>query len=232
ERLIGQPIQGIFTVGEVDTALQQRIQEIDTRIAELDGLIPAAAEAVRTIEGNIAKEFKRAKDDIWRAFEWGKKTSLVSLLEGYGGSKEKFFNGLRTHAPPEDQQLDSIDRLEKRFADVSGTDNERPTVSLDTSAIERIERDPIWEERVEVSAASRLAPLVAQLGHADWVARGREFLHTEQCPFCQQGLPHDFRDELAKLLEGQRKAKVDKIAALVQAYSAQIDTLEGRVQAI
>lgn len=232
ERLIGQPIQGIFTVGEVDKVLQQRVQDIDTRIAELDGLIPAASEAVSTAESNISKEFARAKDDIWKAFEWGKKTTLAPLLEGYGGSKEKFFKALRSHAPPEEQQLDSIERLEKRFADVSGTDNERPTVSLDTSAVERIERDPIWEESVEVSAASRLAPLVAELGHADWVARGRDFLHTEQCPFCQQGLPHDFRDELAKLLEGERKAKVDKITALVQAYSAQIDTLEDRVQLI
>ncbi|MCC8533513.1 AAA family ATPase, partial [Xanthomonas phaseoli] len=96
----------------------------------------------------------------------------------------------------------------------------------------RIESDPIWGEVVEVSTTSRLAPLVAELGNADWVARGQAYTHSDQCPFCQQGLPHDFRDELARLLEGERKAKVDRIALLVQNYAAQLDALEQRAQAI
>lgn len=232
ERLIGQPIQGIFTVGEVDTARQQRIQEIEARTGELDGLITTAATSVSTAEANITKEFVRAKDDIWKAFDWGGKTTLGPLLVGYGKNKEKFFQDLRTHVLPEDGQLDTIERLEKRWADVSGTESERASVSLDTNALERIERDPVWAEVVEVSTTSRLAPLVAELGNADWVARGQAYLHNDQCPFCQQGLPHDFRDELAQLLEGERKAKVEKIAALVEAYAAQLETIEVRAQTI
>lgn len=232
ERLIGQPIQGIFTVGEVDTVRQQRIQDIEARTGELEGLITTAGASVSTAEGNITKEFVRAKDDIWKAHEWGRKTTLATLLQGYGRDKDKFFQDLRTHVLPADGQLDTIERLEKRWADVSGTESERATVSLDISALERIESDPIWAEVVEVSTTSRLAPLVAELGNADWVARGQGYLHTDQCPFCQQGLPHDFRDELARLLEGERKAKVDKITSLVQAYTAQLEALELRAQAI
>ncbi|WP_414615711.1 AAA family ATPase [Stenotrophomonas muris] len=232
ERLIGQPIQGIFTVGEVDTIRQQRIQDIETRNGELDGLIAGAAASVSAAESNIAKEFVRAKDDIWKAHEWGKKTALGSLLEGYGRNKEKFFTDLRTHVLPEDGQLDTIERLEKRWADVSGTESERASVSLDTSALSRIENDPIWSEAVEVSIASRLAPLVAELGNADWVARGQAYTHKDQCPFCQQNLPNGFRDELARLLEGERKAKVDRITLLVQNYASQLEALEQRAQTI
>lgn len=232
ERLIGQPIRGIFTVGEVDTVRQQRIQDIETRNDALDGLIADAAASVSTAESNIAKEFARAKDDIWKAHDWCKKTALASLLEGYGRNKEKFFTDLRMHVLPEDGQLDTIERLEKRWADVSGTESERVSVSLDTSALSRIASDPIWGEVVQVSAASRLAPLVAELGNADWVARGQAYTHKDQCPFCQQGLPPDFRDELARLLEGERKAKVDRIALLVQNYAAQLDALELRAQTI
>lgn len=232
ERLIGQPIQGIFTVGEVDTVRQQRIQDIEARTGELDGLITTAGTSVSTAEDNITKEFVRAKDDIWKAHDWGRKTTLGPLLEGYGKNKEKFFQDLRTHVLPIDGQLDTIERLEKRWADVSGAESERAPVSLDVSALERIERDPIWAEVVEVSTTSRLAPLVAELGNADWVARGQGYVHTDQCPFCQQGLPHDFRDELRRLLEGERKAKVDKITSLIQAYAAQLEALELRAQAI
>lgn len=232
ERLIGQPIQGIFTVGEVDTVRQQRIQDIETRNDELDGLIARATASVSTAESNIAKEFVRAKDDIWKAHDWGRKTALASLLEGYGRNKEKFFTDLRTHALPENGELDTIERLEKRWADVSGTESERASVSLDTSALSRIDNDPIWGEVVEVSTSSRLAPLITELGNADWVARGQPYTHKDQCPFCQQGLPHDFREELARLLEGERKAKVDRIALLVQNYAAQLDALERRAETI
>ncbi|MBV6816139.1 AAA family ATPase [Xanthomonas campestris pv. passiflorae] len=232
ERLIGHPIQGIFTVGEVDTVRQQRIKDIERRNGELDGLIAGATASVSTAESNIVKEFVRAKDDIWKAHDWGKKTALATLLEGYGRNKEKFFTDLRTHVLPEGEQLDTIERLEMRWADVSGSESERGSVSLDTTALSRIESDPIWGEVVEVSTTSRLAPLVAELGNADWVARGQAYTHSDQCPFCQQGLPHDFRDELARLLEGERKAKVDRIALLVQNYAAQLDALEQRAQAI
>lgn len=232
ERLIGQPIQGIFTFGEVDTVRQQRILDIESRIGELDDLIVGATAKVSTAESNVVKELVRAKDDIWKAHDWGKKTALASLLEGYGRNKEKFFTDLRTHGLPKDGQLDTIERLERRWADISGTESERESVSLDTSALRSIENDPIWGEVVEVSTTSRLAPLVAELGNADWVARGQTYTNTSKCPFCQQGLPHDFRDELARLLEGERKAKVDRISLLVQNYAAQLDALEQRAQTI
>lgn len=155
ERLIGQPIQGIFTVGEIDTARQQRIQDIENRNGELDGLIALGAASVRTAESNIAKELVRAKDEIWKAHDWGKKTALAPLLEGYGRNKEKFFTDLRTHALPENGQLDTIERLEKRWADVSSTESERALMSLDTSALSPIENDPFgarsWRYRPRVA---------------------------------------------------------------------------------
>lgn len=231
-RVIGEPIKGIFTVGEVDTLRQQRIVEIEAQKGVLDGQITQDGQRIKSAESDITKEVARAKDDIWKAYETGKNSKLESLLVGYGNNKEKFFRELRTHALPQDGQLDTLERLEKRWADVSGTESERATVAVDTSAIARIERDPIWAEPIEVSNTSRLAPLVAQLDNADWVARGQVFLHGDQCPFCQQGLPHDFRDELARLLEGERKAKVDKITSLTENYAAQLEMLERNIEQI
>lgn len=231
-RVIGEPMKGIFTVGEVDTARQQRIQEADARVQSLDGEITAAQVRSEDLERQITRELARARDEIWKAYERGKTTLLADLLHGYGNSKDKFFQDLRTYTLLQGGQLDTIQRLEKRWADVSGSENERPPVNLDTSGLESVERDPIWGEAIEVSTTSRLAPLVAELGNAEWVARGRAYLHKDQCPFCQQGLPHDFRDELARLLEGERKAKVDKIALLVQAYEARVQALETRAQTI
>ncbi len=81
ERLIGQPIQGIFTVGEIDTARQQRIQDIENRNGELDGLIALGAASVRTAESNIAKELVRAKDEIWKAGSTPKSRTVWKVLK-------------------------------------------------------------------------------------------------------------------------------------------------------
>lgn len=231
-RVIGEPLKGIFTVGEVDTTRQQRIQEIEAKVQVLDGEITTAEQQGKALDVQIANEFTRARNDIWKAYERGKETALADLLRGYGNSKDKFFQELRTYTLPDEGQLDTIERLEKRWVDVSGSESERSGVSLDTDELTAIESDPLWSEAIEVSSTSRLAALVAQLGNADWVARGQQYLHQDQCPFCQEALPHDFRDELARLLEGERKAKVDRIAYLVQAYDAKVKALEARAQTL
>lgn len=232
DRVIGEPMKGIFTVGEVDTVRQQRIDEIGAKTGELDAQIASDEERVFEAGRGVEKELERAKQEVWKAYELGKNSSLKDFLKGYGRDAKKFFRDLRTHQLPDDGKLDSIDRLEKRWADVSSTESERTLVSIDTSALGRIERDSIWEEPVEVSSSSSLALLVAELGNADWVARGQDFLHNDRCPFCQQALPQNFRDELMRLLEGEREAKVDKIRSLVDAYSGKVQALETRVDLI
>jgi wobble nucleotide-excising tRNase len=226
DRVISEPIRGIFTVGEEDTNRQKRIKEIEEKAASLDEQINSHKNHLLDLKEKISREHERAKNEIWKAYELGKSTSLEGLLKGYGRDKEKFFRDLRTHALPDDGQLETLERLEKRWSEASGTENERPPLKLDTSGLEVIERDPIWAESVEVSKNSRLAPLVAELGNADWVARGQQYLQKDRCPFCQQGLPHDFRDELVRLLEGERKAKIEKISSLVKAYEAKLQTLD------
>lgn len=232
ERVIGEPMKGIFTVGEEDTTRQHRIQEIELQIQALDEQLRTVQEDGQNLEREISRELARAKDEIWKAHERGKKTSLAGLLKGYGRDKEKFFKDLRAYPLPADGHLDTLERLERRWADISGTEGERASVSLDISGLGDIERDPIWAEAIQVSTRSRLALLVARLGNVDWVAHGRRYLHNDQCPFCQQAVPADFQDELEHLLEGERKAKVEKIDTLLQAYDAKVKALEAQIHII
>lgn len=230
DRVIGEPMKGIFTVGEIDTARQNKINEIETKTNELESQIQRNNIRLFEAERNIERELDRAKEEIWKAHELGKKTILADFLRGYGRDAKKFFQDLRTFQLPIDGVLDSMERLEKRWADASGSENERNPINIDIGALSRLENDSIWAEPIEVSSESRLAALVAELGNADWLARGRNFLRNDQCPFCQQGLPHDFRDELTRLLDGERKAKVDRISFLTDAYLGQIHALEARVE--
>lgn len=234
DRVIDEPLKGIFTVGELDKNRQKRIQEIENRIQVLEKQIESAQEQSQDRENRISKELERAKEEVWKAYNQPriKNSPLSGLLEGLRNNRTKFFQELRKYPLPAEGQLDTLERLEKRWADASGTEDERPLVSVDTHGLRAIEHDPIWEDPIEVSTSSRLASLISKLGNADWVAHGQKYLHTEQCPFCQQRLPDDFHDELTRLLEGERKAKVDKIDSLIKAYKTKIEALGMRMQDI
>lgn len=225
-------MRGIFTVGEVDAARQAKIDELDVENASLADQITELGSKLEASSKSIAAEEERAKAEVYKAHKAGKETKLAGLLQGYGNNARKFFVDLRTHKLPEDGKLDTIERLEKRWADVSGTETEKSPVSLDLAALTRIEADSIWGQSVEVSSESRLSGLIAKLGNADWVAEGQGFAHTEDCPFCQQTLPPDFKAELAKLLEGERQTQVNRIALLVSSYSTSLEALHARAQLI
>lgn len=225
-------MRGIFTVGEVDAERQAKIDELDADNGPLEDQITELSTKLEAAKQRTTAEEERAKKAVYKAHSFGRGTKLASLLVGYGNDARKFFRELRGYAPPEGAQLDSIERLEQRLADVSGSDVEKLSVSFDLDSLKAIEDDPIWATPVVVSSESRLSDLIVRLGNANWVADGQQYAHAGQCPFCQQVLPADFKAELAKLLEGERKSQVDWIDRQVSAYAEAIDTLHERAEAI
>lgn len=225
-RVIGETMQGIFTIGEMDTARQKEIDEKEAENVALEAKLTALRLRVESTRKLVEAQTNRGIDDIWKAYGLGKKTKLAELLVGYGKDKQKFFDDLRRSAVDKDTTLDTMERLEQRWEDASGSETSKSAPQLDFAGLAEIETDSIWAEAIEVSATSRLASLIAKLGNGDWVDQGRVYVNDDQCPFCQQGLPHDFHEELAKLLEGGRKLKIDKIKGLVSNYALRLESLQ------
>lgn len=217
---------GIFTIGELDTETQRKIEESERSLQEVRGVRDAAQRDVVTINGQLAAALNDAKEDVWTVYKAHDKGAFDSFLTGYGRGAQKFFDDLRTYVTPEDETLEHLDSLAKRLADISGDETSKGTHQLALGSFQAIEKDAVWRERAEVSGESRLAPLVEKLSSGDWVSKGRAFVHDDQCPFCQQGLPHAFLEELAKLLDGNRQEKIDLIDGHITAYETAIQTLE------
>ncbi|MDZ7514403.1 AAA family ATPase, partial [Stenotrophomonas muris] len=128
-----------------------------------------------------------------------------------------------------DEDLDDIGELIRRLADVSGDEQPKAKHSLSTGSFSLIEARELWQEVVEVSSDSSLSALIEALKNADWVDKGRSFVQDDQCPFCQQGLPHGFMDELLSLFEGTRQEKIESIASYVTSYATDISNLESQI---
>jgi wobble nucleotide-excising tRNase len=220
---------GIFTIGQLDTETQRKIEESEHLLQEVRSVREGAQKDVARIDSELAAALKDAKEQVWAVYQAHDGKDFDTFLTGYGRDKQKFFDDLRKYEPSDNEALDDLVSLSRRLADISGDEMVKGTHQLATGAFQAVEADTIWQERVEVSGESRLAPLVERLGSGDWVSKGRSYVHDDQCPFCQQGLPHGFLDELAQLLDGDRQEKIDLISAHITVYDAAIQALEAAV---
>lgn len=231
ERVIGgvEGMPGIFTLGELDTQSQKKIEEITPQIATAEARREELQRLINATQLSLDAAKETALSETWKANSAHSNGELKSLLQGYMGNRQSFFDALKKIQVSEEEQLDTIDNLKIRLADASGNEPQKSNLTLATTNFREIEIDSIWQESIVVSGQSRLAPLIDKWGNGEWVNQGRAFAHDPECPFCQQLMPHDLLFELSRLLDGDRQVKIDHIQNLIQKYELAIFTLENSV---
>lgn len=231
DRVIGgvEGMPGIFTLGELDTQSQKRIEEITPQIATAEARREELQGLINSTQASLDAAKETALTETWKANTAHSNGELKPLLQGYMGNRQSFFDELKRIQVTDTEELDTLENLKKRLADASGNEPQKSKLILIESNFQEIESDPIWQEPVVVSGQSRLAPLIEKWGNGDWVNQGRAFAHDPECPFCQQTMPHDLLAELSKLLDGDRQVKVDHIQNLIQKYEKAISELETSV---
>jgi wobble nucleotide-excising tRNase len=233
DRVIGEPegMPGIFTLGEVDTEAQKNIDETQKQLNELgdeEGVLNREIEAAKSLANEL---FETAKNRVWKAHTaFATSEPMRGWLQGYHKDKTRFYEKLRDTVVGKDEELDTLDQLKQRWSDADSTESPKSKVTLDSSGFSAVETDGVWAERIVGSGASRLASLIDKLGNGDWVGAGRKYAHGKDCPFCQQTLPADFKEELAKLLDGDRQTRIDHLQRLVERYDQQLDALRAKIE--
>lgn len=225
-------VPGIFTLGVEDAATQAEIEEkeaesekLDARLGELEDKIQQSINAGKAVQDV-------AIAGAWQAHTDHNHAPFGDLMIGYHSDRKKFFEKLATCEVPDDVELDTLDRLKQRLEDANSDESAQSKLSLDLSGLATIETDAVWGEKIAVSAASRLAPLIEKWGNSDWVGQGRKFAHDPECPFCQQNLPKGFAEDLALLLDGDRQSRLDRVKALSDQYAERVAQIETAAEAM
>ncbi|MBD9437344.1 AAA family ATPase [Pseudoxanthomonas sp. PXM03] len=233
QRVIGEAegMPGIFTLGELDTAVLREIEDKERQLGEIGAEREAITQDNLRLQPLIDTASKAALEEVWTVYQDHDGGTFDEFITGYGRGKQKFFDDLWRYRTDDTEVLDTLEVLAQRLSDVSGTEERKSTFQFSMGDLEPIGSDPVWKVPIEISGDSRLAPLIERLGNADWVGTGRPYMRDDQCPFCQEGLPADFTGELAKLLDGDRQTKIDGLQAKVDRYVAAAEVLEAQVKA-
>jgi wobble nucleotide-excising tRNase len=218
---------GIFTIGKPEAAALEQAEALEKGAGQWRERIEQVTEQRSEREEEAKRAHTSVLEAVWPVYTDHKNGPLKEWLAGFGGSKQKVFDQLSatpfnlTEAPP------TVEELITRTNDVSDrTALARSEVSVDVTGFDGIEGDALWGQAIVGSGDSTLSAQIHALGNMDWVRQGRSFLGQDSnCPFCQQNLPHDFSDELAKLFDASFETRIQQVQQRSEQYRRKVEAL-------
>lgn len=226
--------QGVFTLGKAGKVQLDRLKELKDERKRHEQL---RAKSIILLDGEDGKTGKNAElisleaKLVGRCWEQKVKHDeyFKGAFTGLRNNKEAFkAKVLQEHENNKSTLVDLVD-LKTRAAVLYGDQPSKIDFvsTLDLSRLIELEKNPILVKKVVGKDDVSISAIIQRLGNSDWVRQGMRFLeHTdEQCPFCQQTLPHDFEKELTDYFDETFEADSKAVSTLRNNYFQIADDL-------
>lgn len=210
------------TQANIDT-LHQMIQEKQQQIEPIRAKLTSAEEK----QTETRKSLELAAWKIKTALDH---QPLSECLRGFKDKKSKLADRLLEIAPVEEQQPNETE-LHNRARRIYSNKLQHinpPDLNwrhqTDPEHIETLLNTPIIP-----FSESNLRPIVDQYNLFDWVARGyqhsKEVGPNEVCPYCQQELPDNIKEQLDALFDESYSRTIEELKATEQVFNRDLSTL-------
>lgn len=219
--------QGVFTLGKAEKAQLGRLKELKDERKRHEQL---RAKLIISLDGGDGKPGKNAElisleaKLVGRCWEQKVKHDeyFKGAFTGLRNNKEAFkAKVLQEHQNNKYTLVDLVD-LKARATVLYGDQPSKIDLvsTLDLSRLIAFEKNPILVKKVVGKDDVSISAIIQRLGNSDWVRQGMRFMeHTdEQCPFCQQTLPHDFEKELTDYFDETFEADSKAVSTLRNDY--------------
>ena len=106
--------------------------------------------------------------------------------------------------------------------------------NLDLSRLVAFEQSPVLSKKVVGKEDVNVSAIIQHLGNSDWVRHGMKYLgHTyDDCPFCQQKLPHAFEKSLEDYFDETFDADIRALSQFRDTYNSVADGLLAQAQIV
>lgn len=233
--------KGVFTLGQAEQAQLDRLEELRK---ERDRHALLKTRAQENLNGPDGKSGKIAEKNaleaklIARCWEQKQKhdDEFQEAFRGLRNNREAFKNRVLQESKSNISQLVDIEDLRKR-ADVLYGDAPSPmnaVSNLDLSRLVALEQNPVLSKKVVGKEDVNVSAMIQHLGNSDWVRQGMKYLgHTDDdCPFCQQKLPHEFEKSLEDYFDETFEADTRALSQFRDTYNLVADGLLAQAQAV
>jgi wobble nucleotide-excising tRNase len=233
--------KGVFTLGQAEQAQLDHLEELKK---ERDRHALFKTKAQENLNGPDGRSGKIAEKNaleeklVGRCWEQKQKhdDEFQGAFKGLRNNREAFKNRVLQESKSNTSQLVDIEDLRKR-ADILYGDAPLPmnaVSNLDLSRLVALERNPVLSKKVVGKEDVNVSAMIQHLGNSDWIRQGMKYLgHTDDdCPFCQQKLPHEFEKSLEDYFDVTFEADTRALSQFRDTYNAVADGLLTQAQTV
>ncbi|HCG39041.1 MAG TPA: hypothetical protein DEW09_08180 [Pseudomonas sp.] len=232
-----EDLKGVFTLGKAEANQLERLKVLQEEKQRHQQQRKRFQQALVGEDGNGGKKGELASLEAKLLAKcWDHKGQVEKINKGFQGafkgarnSKEAFKARVLKEYISNRSPLVDLDSLLQR---ASVLYDEAPTPlplipSLDLSRLLALEASPVLQKRIIGKEDVNISGLIQRLNNSDWVRQGVKFLERsdDQCPFCQQGVPHDLEHSLSEYFDETFEADSEAVRALRYEYIRAADEM-------
>ena len=205
-------LPGVFTVNEVNIAIQQQADE-------KNAARKAAVEASEKAHIELGKKLdaKRQAFDLFQKECWDKTADIRQAFDKTQErrkTKKAFAEAVLEIKVPAEHDLDVLHRLySAAYSDDAKKYDEFATVA-DVSVLDSLQGSQILSQKIVSSADTPFAQFIKAMNATTWVQQGHTQYHQSgngKCPYCQQKLPETFEDDIRACFDIQYTDAIDDL---------------------
>jgi wobble nucleotide-excising tRNase len=233
--------KGVFTLGQAEQSQLDHLEELKK---ERDRHALFKTRAQENLNGPDGKSGKIAEKNaleeklVGRCWEQKQKhdDEFQGAFKGLRNNREAFKNRILQESKSNTSQLVDIEDLRKR-ANILYGDAPLPmnaVSNLDLSRLVALEQNSVLGKKVVGKEDVNVSAMIQHLGNSDWIRQGMKYLgHTDDdCPFCQQKLPHEFEKSLEDYFDETFEAETRALSQFRDTYYALADGLLVQAQTV
>ncbi len=218
-------LKGVFTVGEINIEIQNQITEKTQQKSEQDKLLTD-----RTTEKERKEEARETLLGNFQEGCWSKAKNIREMFDatqtGYK-RKAQFASRVLQIANPTEHNISKLISLYETAFDPNAR-----TYS-EFQQLERVTRlnnsnsNALLSKPITSSGNTPFAGFIKALNATDWVRQGHENftdMADGKCPYCQQGLPSDFEEQLAACFDAQYLEDINALRIFYDEYQSDMQS--------
>lgn len=232
-------IPGVFTLGEKESAVLEKIELIKKDKDKLSDEIKNLTSTLQGQDGNGGKKadldgLKTTYKDMFWVQKKKHEKNLGGGLKGYLSNSAKFMEKVLFEAENNKEILLPLAELEEKAATIFSESLEpaSPITGISANNILGHEKNPILQKRIIGKEDVDIAAMIKKLGNSDWVREGRAYYEASEgiCPFCQQETTKYFENSLNEYFDEAFLHDNTAVDELVSEYDNDAQQIQRQIQ--
>lgn len=218
-------LPGVFTINEVNVAIQQ---QIDAKTAE-----QATAQKTQTDALSAKKKKEEERGELLQQLYrdcWSKTADLRATFDATQAGKKKskqFTEEVKKHTPVE-QDLEALKRMYNAVYSSTAQSYSRFSEIADTAVLDQLSGNDILGLAIVNTANTPFADFLKQVGSTEWVRQGHSEYHAkagDKCPYCSRTLTDDFEAMLTASFDTQYQTNLERLSNFLDSYRTRANEL-------